>query len=247
MTPCPDFDLAEFTPYDPAILRRDGDDPAGAFVLSLALAYNDLKSLQWMVQQLASGRPDDPTAVNPYNGQFHGMQIYISRMTVGLVQEVLKAVETAATNGVLENQDFKDACLAAEKEFPSVRSKWDGLVKLSKGEHAELEGLSKFLIKVRNNVAYHYYQPKQLLKGYRRVFFEDEKAKHNESALASLGDNLETTRFYMADAAAGATLTDLVPDGRDQLEQTKKLVDILNLLFRTIIQCFFEIRALSCR
>ena len=159
MTLCPDFDLADFTAYDPAILHRDGDDPAGAFVLSLALAYNDLKSLQWMVQQLARGRPDDPTAVNPYNGQFHGMQVYISRMTVGLVQEVLKAVETAATNGVLENQDFKDACLAAKKAFPSVRTKWDGLVKLSKGEHAELEGLSKFLIKVRNNVAYHSIRP----------------------------------------------------------------------------------------
>ena len=118
----------------------------------------------------------------------------------------------------------------AEKAFPSVRTKWDGLVKLSKGEHAELEGLSKFLI-----------------KGCRRVFFEDETAKHNESALASLGDNLETTRFYMADAAAGATLTDMTLDARDCLEQTTKLVDILNLLFRTIIQTFFEIRALSCR
>jgi len=34
-------------------------------------------------------------------------------------------------------------------------------------------------------------------------------------------------------------------DGRGHLEQTQKLVATLNLLFRSVIQSFFEIRALS--
>ena len=56
---------------------------------------------------------------------------------------------------------------------------------------------------------------------------------------------IKTTRFYLADAAAGATLTDLTSDGRGHLEQTQKLVATLNLLFRSVIQSFFKIRALS--
>ena len=54
---------------------------------------------------------------------------------------------------------------------------------------------------MRHNFAAHYYQPKELLKGYRNFFFDRSPDEFNTRALVSFGDEVKGTRFYFADAA----------------------------------------------
>lgn len=60
---CPDFNLAELTPLDPRVFMS-GDDGVDGFVLSIALAYNDIKGIDWLGQQMENCRPTDTTTVS---------------------------------------------------------------------------------------------------------------------------------------------------------------------------------------
>ena len=58
------------------------------------------------------------------------------------------------------------------------------------------------VMKIRNSIAYHYYQPKKLVQGYKKHFLESPRSEHNALAYSSFGKNMEESRFYFADAAA---------------------------------------------
>ena len=61
---------------------------------------------------------------------------------------------------------------------------------------------STVLAMVRSNAAFHYYQPKMLAEAYRAFFFTDPTSANNEAAYVSVGNDMDATRFYYADAAA---------------------------------------------
>src|SRR5829696_1487020 len=57
------------------------------------------------------------------------------------------------------------------------------------------------VMKIRNSIAYHYYQPKKLVQGYKK-HSSSPRSEHNALAYSSFGKNMEESRFYFADAAA---------------------------------------------
>ena len=50
-TPCPDFDLAPLEAF-PKVALLAGRNTPDSFVLVLSLAFNDLKGLIWIIEQL---------------------------------------------------------------------------------------------------------------------------------------------------------------------------------------------------
>jgi hypothetical protein len=66
--------LAPLQDFDPRRLVT-GDDALDAFVLSLALAYNDLKAVQWMNFMLEMHHPPQPEEISPDAGQWNGMRV----------------------------------------------------------------------------------------------------------------------------------------------------------------------------
>jgi len=59
-----EFGLAPLRPIDPELLVT-GDDDVDGFVLSLALAYNDIKTIHWMNFLLQKHQPADTSTISP--------------------------------------------------------------------------------------------------------------------------------------------------------------------------------------
>jgi len=65
------FNLADLKDFDPVLLVT-GDEAVDGFVLSLALAYNDVKTMQWMNFMLDCNRPTPADAITAVSGQWNG-------------------------------------------------------------------------------------------------------------------------------------------------------------------------------
>ncbi len=53
------------------------------------------------------------------------------------------------------------------------------------------------VMKIRNSIAYHYYQPKKLVQGYKKHFLESPRSEDNALAYSSFGKNMEESRFIL--------------------------------------------------
>ena len=99
---CPDFELANLIELPRDLFPLAGTDQLGAFVLSLALAYNDLKGVYWWSKQLDRCAPADQHTINRYLGQWVGEWSQIGRYSIGVIHEILRAVAAASENGTLK-------------------------------------------------------------------------------------------------------------------------------------------------
>jgi hypothetical protein len=241
--PLHDFELAPLIPFPATIFSGKKDDRVGALILSLSLAFNDLKNLAWFQWQIESGwdrsKPDGITA---YEGQLHGMRAWYSRMVVALLHEVLLAIREAQKADVLDDPELV-ACLP-EKRSPH-RKTWDAVLDAALGQ-AGTSPLHRFLLYVRNNAAYHYYQPKALANGYHRFYHGSDSGRfspRNAAAYASLGGAMELTRFYFADAAAQVVLADLHAECGIDAKAVSRLLKSLNNALRYIVEAYLLRRA----
>lgn len=192
---CPDFELAPLVPFPPEVFAREFH-AADAFVLALALAFNDMKGVQWLIVQLDKCKPEPK--VDPASGQWQGMRLQTTRLTLLVLHEVLKAIETADHDHILEDADFTEALKRINIRY---RDDWNELLALAKDAPSS-SPMRKYITRVRHTFAAHYYQPSALWAGYQEFFFEQPRNAFNAAALASFGTRVEATRFYFADAAA---------------------------------------------
>lgn len=173
-------------------------------MLALALVFNDLKGLALIGQWLLPSRPTERD-ISPHSGEWRGLDLQIHRLVVALIRELL---------GLLD--EFEDEARGAEvrrllqRASARVRSDWSDLLRIATGKGDATSGkFAKVLVQVRNNVAFHYAQPKSLLTGYRAHFFKAPRNPANAHAYCSLGQNMERTRFYFADAAVEGALASM--------------------------------------
>ena len=230
----PDFDLAPLSSFDPNVFRSDDRD-VDAFILSLALAYNDYKGLQWLLFQLDKGKPADLTTVTSYNGQFFGMKIHATRLTLAFLHELVDAIKTASIDGVLERDQFvKNKAYMSRDDF----DRWQELVDVAiGGKEAPARGFLVWLERVRHDAVYHYYQPKELLQGYLTHFDPEEPKPSNRYAYASLGTTMEETRFFFADAAVGMSYED-----KELIEKSGELGKHVNDVLRSVVAAYLRLR-----
>ena len=195
----------------PREVISNAHDPGDAFILSLALAFNDLKGPSWWIHILDTHKPESQL-ITPLRGEWAGMRLQATRLSLLVFYEVLKAIESAADSGVLA---IPKVAAAIDNPAPEARRSWAQLLALATTNRADDEGLNdiqKYLLRMRNDVTAHYYQPKALHRGYRAFFYEPPGGPYNLSAMASLGNDMKSTRFYFADAAAQGAHRRLDPD-----------------------------------
>lgn len=237
---CPDFDLAPLTDFPPEVFGTIGDDDVDAFVLSLAFAYNDLKDFEWVAEQLKKCKPQRQE-VSTHNGQWAGMTSFVNRHLLAHLHELLQAIETAHNNGLLEHAYFTKCVELLPRD---AAESWASLVAVVRNQEAA-DPFRKFLLIVRNNLVSHFYQPGLLLKAYRRFFFEREPDQFNARAYASLGRNLEASRFYFADAAPVEYYKHMVDPSL--FDEAGRRVNEVNAALRFLVQAYLELKAVNLR
>jgi hypothetical protein len=236
-TPCPDFQLAPLTTLSPGVL--DGRDKLDRFILLLALAFNDLKALLWVGHQAKKCRTT-PWKLDAKNGQAFGFGIFVSRQLLGLTHELLSEIETAQDQKLLNDPRF----LTALEMIPAkARENWDAMTSVAESDEGR-DPLRKYLLVARSTTIFHY-DPKLLGRGYDIHFTGKVPAAPPESyeyAYVSLGEAMEDTRFYFADAAAGAVYTTVL-DADDLLfRQADAMFERLNWALRFIVGAYLAVK-----
>ncbi|HEU4890458.1 MAG TPA: hypothetical protein VFT47_02845 [Vicinamibacterales bacterium] len=234
-TRLPEFDLAPLTRFTPDIIRKDYDQQ-DAFVLALALVYNDFKTCTWLLHILK--HEDDPEAVTPYNGQVSGMRVYALRLYFGILHELLVAIQEAQKAGILSKKEF---AFCVEQVGAEGKADWAALVDAATSS-TQKDPLRKWLVRVRNSISFHYYNPKDLHAGYRRFFHENPRSPRNEFAFASLGDTLEGSRFYFADAAAVSAYKEVMDSTGGAVPSAEEYSKRVNAALRGIVAKYCESR-----
>lgn len=220
--PEPHFDLATLTRLDPAlIVPRKGDDRFASFMLALALVFNDLKGVALFAQWLEPSRPTRPE-ISQHAGQWRGLDLQLHRLAVSLVRELLTLIEAFKDQATGER--LKALLTSAD---PKVRRDWRDLVSVATGSGDESDTqFARVVEQIRHNIAFHYYQPKRLVAGFRGFFFDNQQSAANEHAFCSFGRNMEETRFYYADAALEGALSSI--QGPDFLRSFRRVRDATN-------------------
>jgi len=199
------FILAPLAKYAPSeIVPAEGNDSLASFILALSVVFNDLKGLLLIRQAFASTKPPDGE-VSSHAGEWRGIEIQVQRYTIALVHELLALIHSFPDEA--RGETITEWMKSAD---PDTRRRWRNLVGVALDTKTQGDpAFTKVLLLIRNNVASHYYQPKTLVKGYRRHFFRLPKSGLNEVAYVSLGQNMEQTRFYYADAALQSAIANL--------------------------------------
>lgn len=195
--PLPDFDLAPPLTAAPALIVRGEDDEIGIFMLALAAVFNDLKGADYARFQLGryANIADWPLESR---GQYRGLEDQGVRVIFGIAREGLALIEK--NKALLDHEEMK----AVVEALPtSTRESWDEIVQIALGADKLPErsnATSQLLVKMRNNLAFHY-GARALMHGYLAHFGRSDPATYSDKIYVSLGENMEQTRFYYADAA----------------------------------------------
>jgi hypothetical protein len=243
--PCPDFALAPLREYSPDIFQPD--TPADNFVLVLALAFNDLKAIMWLHYQAQKCQSSDG-AITAVDGQARGFGVFVSRYLLGLTYELLLAVDVARADGVLQDALFAKAVALLER---TVREDWALITSFTDVRYAN-DPLAKYLVRARNQAAFHY-DARQLGRGYAAHFSGSVAGvpqQHAARAYASLGNSMEETRFYFADAAAAAVYTNVIPaalQGAAGFEDADGLSGRFNRALRFVVAKYVLLKSQSAR
>lgn len=194
----PIFDLAPLRKIEPElVVSRGKATPLESFMLALALFYNDWKTLAWVKAAILNPQKPMGAKVDAYTGQWVGMTIHISRLQLGALHEFIKLLQEEPD--VVTGREITNLVALIPKH---AREAWKAVVAVALEKRSDQGPLPKALERIRNALAFHYYQPKTLVKGFQNYFFDARPQPGNEAAMYSAGSDLEKTRFYYADAAA---------------------------------------------
>lgn len=238
--------LAALKHFDPRVFQFLGKNEQEVcnFILMLALIYNDFKDLSWAYVHMDKCKPPTTPQATPHIGQYAGMNLHLTKLFHSLLFEFTKLIKNSSD--VLNHQLFAKILQQIHKEN---KKNWNRLVAFAKGEadknDAELYEIS---LLIRNNLAFHYYQPKFLSSGYN-YFFSKKDAPIRQSAFISYGTTLEATRFYFADAAVqGCFEQNISKEKAGRLNLTLKDISgqineaLHNIITTFIQQRFFQLQ-----
>lgn len=225
--------LAALQHFTPKVFQADAKDAQEVcnFVLMLALINNDFKDLLWSYSQLDKCRKDAPLPLTAYNGQYSGIRGHLTRLTHSLFFELAKLVQE--NTHILDHPLFLETIRKIHKQN---KDNWDQLVGYATGSKGQaLQELRDMSCLIRNNIAFHYYQPKFLAGGYQE-FFDQNNKPENQNAFISRGNSLQSTRFYFADAAVEGCFERYI--GK---EKAGRLRPALNKLSEALVQALYDI------
>jgi hypothetical protein len=226
-------ELAPLETFNPKVFIAENkeDQEVCNFVLMLALINNDFKDLLWSYQQLNACKLDPIPPLSSYNGQCAGMRSHLTRLSHSLFCELAQLIDRnpEAINHPLFLETFRQL----NKQNKVL---WEQLLVYSKGgPNSEIKELRGISLLIRNNISFHYYQPKFLSQGYKD-FFSRNSGPENRDAFISRGNSLQSSRFYFADAAVEGCFDRTIPK-----EMVGRVRPALNRLSEIIVQVLYDI------
>ena len=180
------------------IIKEDKDDPFARFFLVLAVVFNDLKGLNLFSKLINDTyKKEEPGEVSVHVGELGGIFTQINKLFIGNIREFFEFLKE--NEKILLTTEFKDVLSKTNKD---IQNRWKDIINIALNRSSEISDFTKYLILIRNNVAFHYNQSgKELKRSFCSYFYKKEKMGRNKLAYYSMGESMENTRFFYADAA----------------------------------------------
>ena len=192
-------ELAPLQYLDPELFvgKDDEERKVCAFILALALYFNDSKALVGMALRVIAEKPDLDSICEEL-GEYSALKNYLHRLIYAhihelhyLLQQYLKEMTGIPLyNALINGMD------------PEPRKNWQGLISMSASKS---DPVQEWFQEMRNGLGFHYVRHAQLYAGYldwKASLAKGEASERQEGAYISLGTSVKVTRYYFADAAA---------------------------------------------
>ncbi len=185
------------------IIDEKNNDPLDNFFLVLAVVYNDLKGtilFEKLIEDHYRKPPIEETTAHA--GEYAGIFVQTGKIRIANTREFFKFLKQ--NEKVLLSYKFQGLLSKTSKD---VQARWADIINIAFERAVGSSEFINYLIRVRDNVGFHYNQSgKDLRKSFCNFFDKKEKIARNTLAYYSTGPNMEETRFYYADAAVGEYL-----------------------------------------
>lgn len=191
--------LGELEFISPTKLISNIPNETDDFFLILALIYNDLKAVTFLDHiRNTNYEKVNKAEISAHAGEHYGLIIFHCKQTASLINEFLLFLNKNKT--VFTEPFFQRILLRMDKV---QRKYWKEIQSLALSEAEPNKNSYVYtLARIRNNIGFHYDHSKQeLRRGFINFFYEQEKDERNKRAYYSLGNNMQSSRFYYADAA----------------------------------------------
>lgn len=226
------YNLANLVRFDKSLLQ-EGNKEEASFIIALATVYNDMKDYYWLHQYLIEREPKQAENISTVKGQYNGQINFILKNLLAVFNEFIILLEKNKKCLVLPG------ILEAEKELDKDNlQKWIDLKNMAEGEGKSEteEKVIKVLKMVRDNVASHYYG----LKNFTAGFAEYCEKVENPAVYASFGDQMQTTRFYFADASAQYRINQFLEKEGLSVKEVMDYFSKVNSSLRFLVEGYFK-------
>lgn len=232
----------ELKEIDPnRIIDQKKFDDLDNFFLALGLIFNDLKGVVLFEKMLVERfRKPKTSEVSVQRGEYGGLLIQIVKISSALISEFFKLLE--------ENRDiinsFRFKKILKDVNI-SEREMWSDIIKIVFGENLKKSDFSEKLIRVRNNITFHYYQsPRNLRNGFIDFFFKRDVKQCNNKAYYSIKKNMTmgNTRFYYVDAAEQGCLNIIFGDYDGHRKEVSGVISEMNFAIAALIKEYIRTR-----
>jgi len=233
-----EFKGAELRHIEPYRLLKEGlNDHLDNFFLVLAVIYNDLKGIILFEKLITDGYRLPPIdEVSVHAGEYGGIFTQTRKILSGNIREFLGFLKENKSE--LSTTEFKSLLFKTSKD---TQARWKDIIDVAFDKTTKDSEFTNYLIQIRNNVSFHYHQSDKALKNaFCNYFNIKEKIPRNEMAYYMIGENMEDTRFFYADAAVGEYLRSTTNDKQEgfdvkyKKEMDKMIFDMNFAIFKLL-------------
>jgi hypothetical protein len=158
------------------------------------------------------------------------MSFQASRLLGSILHELVVLLQKERKT--IASVDFQ--ALVKRLPRPEPREAWDALISAADAPRGTSD--TNLLVKLRNNLGFHYYATKTLGSGYEKAFLSANADPLRSRAVYMDGDSMEHTRFMFADAAIEHAIPALLGISKaDAFEVLAKVATQANLALRYLL------------
>jgi hypothetical protein len=233
------WELGDLLQIDPSRVVRDAQDQVGRLILRLALAFNDLKGMIMLDQYRLAFTPSKPEDVTPQSGQVGGLAVQVHRYIGGILNEALKVVHEEHV--AMSSSEITNLLSSLPKQ---TRELWRDIVAEATSSPAATNQTNRAMLACLRNKSSFHYDGDRLRAAFDQYFGNSAKTARNTISYYSSGTDMDSTRYYFADAAAQ---TDYVNAGAERGQKTDaevaKFAQNVNEAFALLINAFLKARS----
>ncbi|MFA6257387.1 MAG: hypothetical protein WC671_00020 [Candidatus Paceibacterota bacterium] len=222
------------------LIEKSKNNDFDNFFLVLGLIFNDFKDIilfnELIHETYLKPKLDGSEPPSVHLGHWGGIQNHLNRLMVGLISEFLIFLDK--NKKTINSISFK----LFVKNLPhDVRQDWNKIQNVLQDSDSK-DFLSK-IAEIRSNVTFHYDQSlTQLRIGFIEKFITSTKNNYNKQAFYSLGNTIQTTRFYYSDGAAEEYVKKEMKylSNENYNKEMRELVDKTNTTIRFMMEHYLK-------